>query len=570
MNPPQTDAPPRSLERPAFAVLCAFLLAPVITHGVWRPLVHVLGPSGDAAAVTGAGLAVSGVAIVVHMLRPRRAPLLALASSGLAAVAATVGCSLGLAGLLAVLGVAAAIACGVPCLSARLPTTLDGLASRRKVLCTLYVLLSLAAVVKTAQLSIFIGDASRVDQQVIPGEKFTETHSCLTAYAHADTLSRQHVDNLYAERHWLGSHGFPPAPAGAQSPYRPFSLDYFAYPPPFLLAMAPLIPFSGDFAAQRALWFGCNALLLAMGLWIVARWLDGPGAHRVLLLAPIFFGSLPVLATLQVGNFQIAVVMISILAMVAFDRDRPALGGALLAFAILSKISPGVLGIVLLVQRRFRCAAWTAGFGVLFLALSVLTLGVNPLVSFLTYTVPRLSSGASFSFMDDDSFSILTNLAPFGLPFKLQLTGLTVDDPWGLGRRIARVYTVVLVGLSIVAARRTEDRHRRAVVWMSILVLAALQSPFAPGYVAIGLLWAITLLTARVQSPAGAGLLVMLWLWITVIPPIPNPQLYAAYFVLQSAITLGVPIWLICSRAKRTPFFHIGTTAVGLQPTSTR
>jgi hypothetical protein len=126
----------------------------------------------------------------------------------------------------------------------------------------------------------------------------------------------------------------------------------------------------GDFPAQRALWFGINGLLLAVGLWILARWLDGdgPGSHRVLLLAPVFLGSLPVLGTLQIGNFQIAVVMLSILAMVAFHQDRNVIGGALLAFAILSKISPGIFGVYLLSQRRFRSAAWTAGFGVFFLA----------------------------------------------------------------------------------------------------------------------------------------------------------------------------------------------------------
>lgn len=535
----------RRLERPAFGALFAFLLAPVIAHGLWRPLLHVFGPSGRAGAVTLAALAVSGTIVVVQALRPRQAPLLSLALGGLVAIGASAGLSLGLPGLLTLLIVAAAMASLVQRLSARLPTTLDGLARRHKLLFALYVLLALAAVIKTAQLSTFIGDPTRVDQQVMPGEKFLETHSCLTAYVHADALSRKRVDNLYAERFWSGSHGFPPAPAGVESPYRPFLLDYYAYPPPFLLVMAPLAALSGDFAAQRALWFGLNGLLLAVGLWIVARWLDGPSVHRALLLTPIFFGSLPVLVTLQVGNFQIAVVMISVLAMVAFHRDRPVIGGALLAFAILSKISPGVLGIVLLAQRRFRSAAWTAGFGLFFLALSVLTLGVNPMTSFLTYTLSRLSSGEAFAFMDDTPFNILTNMAPFGLPFKLQLIGLDVGDPWVIARRIGRAYSVVLAILAVVALRRPGGRRAQALTWMSLLVLAALQSPFAPGYVTIGLLWAITLLAVEVRGLRGGVSLVLLWLMLTAFPPIPNLQLFAVYSVLQSALTLGVPIWLI-------------------------
>jgi len=541
---------PRKVERPAFAALWAFLLAPVIAQGMWRPLLHIFGPSGRAAAITGSALAVSGTIVVIQTLRAGKAPLFSLALAGAVAIGASVGLSLGLPGLLTLFIVAATLAFLWQPLSARLPTALDGLAKRHKLLFALYVALALAAVVKTAQLSVFIGDSARVDQQAVPGQKFLETHSCLTAYVHADALSRQRVDNLYAERFWLGSHGFPPAPAGVESPYRPFDLDYYAYPPPFLLVMAPLAALSGDFAAQRALWFGCNGLLLAVGLWIVARWLSGPGAHRVLLLAPIFFGSLPVLATLQVGNFQIAVVMISVLAMVAFERDRPALGGALLAFAILSKLSPGVLGIVLLAQRRFRGAAWTAGFGVVFLALSILTIGVNPMKSFLTYMLSRLSSGEAFAFMDDAPFSILTNMSPFGLPFKLQLIGFDVSDPWVMARRIGRIYSGILAILTVVAVRRTGDRRSQAMLWMSLLVLAALQSPFAPGYVTIGLLWAITLWTVEVRRLRGGISLVLLWLLITIVPPIPNLHIFAVYSVLQSALTLGVSVWLVVRGAR--------------------
>ena len=534
----------RNLERLAFGTLVALLLSPVVAQGLWRPLVHVLGPAGTAGHVTGSALVIGGAMALVTAWNPARTPLLALGVGALVAIGASFGFSLGLPGLLTLMIVTIAMGFLMRRLFTQLPTSLDGLAKRHKLLTALYVLLAVASVVSSARLSIFIGDSSRVEQQVLPGEKFLETHSCLTAYVQAATLSRQRVDNLYAHKWWHGSHGFPPAEPGVENPYRPFVLDYFAYPPPFLLIMAPLAPWEGDFLAQRALWFGLSSLLLVVGLWVVARWIDGPGAHRVLLLAPIFFGSMPVLATLQIGNFQIAVVVISVLAMVAFDRNRHVMGGALLALTILSKLSPGLLGIVLLVQRRFRSAVWTAGFGLLFLALSVLMIGVNPIQSFLTYTLPRISSGEAFSFLDDTPFNILTNMGPFGLPFKLQLMGFDVGDPWVLARRIGRVYTVVLVVVAIVAARRTGDRRTQAITWMSVLVLAALQSPFAPLYTTIGLLWAITLLSAEVRRFRDGLALVFLWLVLTVIPPI-RLSLLVGYTLLQSAFTIGIPIWLI-------------------------
>lgn len=543
----------RSRERSAFGALLAVLLAPVVAQGLWRPMVHVFGPAGDAASVTGAAVASAVAIVLVRCLRPRRAQLLSLGTGGLVAAGASVSLSLGLAGLLTLLSVTVVTGLLVQRLFPRIPASLDGLARRHKLLTSLYGAVALVSLVSVTRVSIFMGDPTRVDQQVLPGEKFLETHSCLTAYVHADTLSRGGVDNLYDSQWWHGAHGLPPRPAGVEDPYRPFILDYYAYPPPFLLVMAPLAPLDGDFMAQRALWFGLNGLLLAAGLWILARWIDGPNAHRVLLLAPIFFASLPVLATLQVGNFQVAVVVLSVLAMVAFHKGRESTGGALLAFTILSKISPGILGVVLLAQRRWRSAAWSAGFGVFFLALSGLTLGVNPIESFVTFTLPHLGSGEVFGFMDDDPFSVLTNMSPFGLPFKLQLLGLDVGDPWVLARRLGRGYSVVLVVLAILAAiRRPEDRRTQAVTWMSLLVLAALQSPFAPGYTLIALLWAITLLAVEVGTLRGGIALVLLWLGIVVVVPWSDLSLFAAHSIVQSALAVGVPVWLIFRTARRS------------------
>lgn len=538
----------RSPERAAFGALSALLLAPVIAQGVWHPLQHVFGSAGSASAITWAALAVAAVVVLLQLVLPRRKLALSLALGSLVAVAARVAGSLGLPGLLTLICVDVATAFLVQWLLPQLPTSLDGLGKRHRLLTGLYVVLALAAVVSMARVSVFIGDPTRVDQQVVPGEKFLETHSCLTAYVHAAKLSQQRVDNLYAEQWWHGAHGLPPLPAGVENPYRPFLLDYYAYPPPFLLIMAPLAPLAGDFPAQRALWFGINGLLLAVGLWILARWVDGPGSHRVLLLAPVFLGSLPVLGTLQIGNFQIAVVMLSILAMVAFHQDRNVIGGALLAFAILSKISPGIFGVYLLAQRRFRSAAWTAGFGVFFLLLSLLLHGVSPIQSFLTYTLTRISSGEAFSFLAEGQFNVLTNMSLFGFPFKLQLLGVAVSDPWTVARRLGRIYSVVLVLLAFFAAYRQGDRRTQALTWMSLLVLSALQSPFAPGYVIIGLLWAITLLAVEVQRARGAVTLLVLWIVLTIVPHL-SVSLLGIFSILQSAVTIGVPIWLIIRSA---------------------
>jgi hypothetical protein len=544
MNETTSEAQGRSHERTGFGALVALLLSPVLAQGLFRPLVHVVGPAGSAERITGAALAIGALLALAPRLRPGRAPWHSLLLGGLAAAAASLGLSLGLAGLLTLLAVALANAWLAHWLPPRLPAAFDGLARRRPRSTALYALFALLAVVSTARLSIFIGDPSRADLQALPGETFVEVHSCLSAYVRASALVRQGVDNVYDDRWWLGSNGLPPLPAGSENPYRPFALDNFSYPPPFLLLVSPLAPLEGDFFAQRALWFGLNGILLALGLFLVSRWIDGPGAHRALLLSPLFFGSVPILVTLQIGNFHIASVLLSVLAMVAFDRERPAAGGALLALAILSKVSPGVLGVVLLAQRRFRAAAFAAGFGALLLALSVLRFGTNPLVSFLRHALPRLSSGAAFPFMDTES-GILTNMSPFGIPFKLRFLGLDVGNPWQVGPHIAHAFTLGLLLLALVTARRGGDRREQAVRWMSLLVLAALQSPFSPAYATIALLWATTLLAAEVRRAREAIALVLLWLLVLVVPPVLSPAARAIQSMVQTALILGVSVWLI-------------------------
>lgn len=539
-----TDTAASAVERAGFAALATGLLAPILAQGLWRPLEHVFGSAGTSAAITGAALAIGlSDAVFLRLFRPRT-PWLLLIPGALIAVLSSVALSPGVAGLGALLAVAAAspwLLCGLP---PRLPPALDGLAARHRLLTAIYLFFALVSVVSTARLSVFIGDPTAVEDQALPGEKFTETHSCLSAYVQASELARRGVDNLYADRWWHGSSGLPDLPEGTQSPYLPFTLDNFSYPPPFLLVASVLAPLDGDFLAQRALWFGLNGILAAIGLYLVARWIDGPAAHRVLLLTPLFFGSLPILLTLQIGNFHVVTVVLAVLAMAALERGRVAGGGALLALMTLSKISPGVLGVGLLVRRRAREVAFTAGFGVLLLGLSALCFGLDPIRSFLSFVLPRLSSGAAFPFIQTEA-GIVTNMSPFGIPLKLRFLGLDVGDPLQLGHVVARLFTLGVLGLAVASPRRQGDRRDQAIRWMSLLFLAAMQSPFCPAYATIGLMWATALLSVEVRRWRGGLALVALWPAILYVPQGLAPASQAVLSLAHTALSLGFATWLV-------------------------
>lgn len=539
----------RHPERWLFTGFVALVLAPVLVQGLDRPLAHVLGGAPAGISATYGALVVAFAAWFVCAIRKEVQPHVVGILVGLVAAVTSLALQVRVVGLFELMVVAAGSFALAWWLPSRLPAVFDGLAPRYRVLTAVYVLLAVVSIVQVTRVSVFMGDPTRTDAQVVPGMKFVETHSCLTAYVRATEYAHDRVDNLYLAERWPSTLEAVDPP---KTPFSPFGIDEFFYPPPFLLFAEPLMPLRGDFLAQRAAWFGLNGLVFAAAFWMGARYLGGTRWHRPLLLAPIFFGSFPVLLTLQIGNAQGIVVVASILAMLAFDMNRPALGGFSLAFATLAKLSPGVLGLILLAQMRWRAIAWTAAFGVILLLVAVFAYGTNPIESWLTYALPRLSSGEAFSSMLHHPPSIAANLAPAGIPFKLTLLGVHLDDPWLLSRRINVVFTLVIAALAIAFGRRhmasdVQTRAPRALAWMSLLYLGALRSPFAPGYVTFALMWLVTLQSVEVETRRGAVALFALFLAIVVVPPMPPEQL-ALYVLLVMPIGPTVAAWLLLRR----------------------
>lgn len=517
-NPPAHHRP--SLERLAFAALTTLTLSPAVLQGLWRPLAQALSVQADsvdlALASLGIGAAAVGVAALgVRALWPGLAAALLAILSGLA-----LGGDWPARGAvtLALLGVAAFNGALVPWLLARLPEALDGLATRRKGAAALWALLAVGTVVGTARLSVFMGDASRPELSMMPELPFLVKHSCLTAYVQGARFASDGVENLYETTRWPDLHDSPESRATAAA-YAPFKLDAYAYPPPFLLLPRLLLTPLGDFASQRALWYAFNAVFAAASFWSVARWIGGTTGLRALLLTPLLWMSQQTFATFQVGNAHLAVIAATLLALVAFETRRPALGGALLAFTTLAKISPGLLILVLLLQRRFREVAWTAAWGVAFTLAGAAAFGIDPYLQFVGYELPRLSSGEALTFLALPE-SVEINWSPFGIPFRLASFGFDLGDEWALGRSFTKVYSLVLLGLTLVAARKGGGPAARAELWMALLTLGALRSPLAPGYVLVALLWLLALRAGAVRGLGGALGLAALWIGISFTPPL--------------------------------------------------
>jgi hypothetical protein len=321
-----------------------------------------------------------------------------------------------------------------------------------------------------------------------------------------------------------------------------FGIDVYEDPPPFLLLPRALRQVVPGFLAFRLLWFVLGGVVVALAMVLVARALSPPAARRALLLAPLVWASLPTLSALQKGNVQLVIVALAMLAMLLFERRRFAAGGALLAFATVSKLFPGLLLVYLIARRQWRAVAWTAAMGALLVVLSVADLGTRQYLAF-AHHLPGLLGGEAFpAFRNPSAMAI--NFSIPGLVFKLKLLGLG-GLSFGASKIVGWLYTLVVLAVVLAIGRRPWPDDRKPELWLAILILATLRSPFLPqAYAAFPPLWLLTLLAAR-QPPTPKTLLFTLgaWLALNVYWPLDwplDPRALALVTLVPQAVTVAI------------------------------
>ncbi len=441
-----------------------------------------------------------------------------------------------------------ALVLAVPRLAALLPVSLDDwLAPGNRKLAALWGAGSLLALFFFGRMAVFLGDPAYVSCSFAPEDPFLLHHSCLTAYLHGAILSTDPTANVY-DMAFVSSTPPPPLPATAAQ-FAPFQLDAYGYPPPFLLLPRGLFLITTDFLSLR-MWFGTGSLALAFfACAAAARTLGGAGERRLWLLAPLFLANPLILVVLQVGNFHLTAVSLCLLCWVAQERGQHALTGTLLAAATLAKIFPGLLGVVLLVHRRWRSAAFTVLAAVALCALSVGVLGTGVWRDFLIYHLPKVRSGEAFRFMADTAQNIEFNLSLFGVPFKLGALGLA-GWGWAQTRIFSSVYTVVLLVLAVLAARNRGGPRHRLTVWLALVMLGSLQSPYAAAFVLVTVVLLLLVMVTEVRSGRGAALFVGALALFTLAVPGLGPKAAIAVSLVRLPMLYAFLIWVVLRKEK--------------------
>ena len=196
---------------------------------------------------------------------------------------------------------------------------------------------------------------------VMPWNPFVTRHACTTAYWKAATEVERTPDIYHPSMYDFGrvdANGRPiPLYIG------PYAVDPYEYPPTFLLLPRALAAATPDFAAFRLLWGVMAVTVVLVGVALVARRIDRDNGTRSLWLAPLALVPLGVFHVFQGGNAQLFFVVLAMLSMLAFERGRHAVGGLLLAYALIGKLFPGRLIVSLVARREWRAVAWTCGWG---------------------------------------------------------------------------------------------------------------------------------------------------------------------------------------------------------------
>lgn len=410
----------------------------------------------------------------------------------------------------AVAGVLAAFAAGavVAILARRLPAQLDDLARRHRAIAIAWLALSLLGAGNLVRVAHFAVDGNAPAFSTTPHDGFYVHHSCLSAYYKAALLERAGVANLYEPENYHGRDEDPPE----ASMIGPFEIDLYEYPPPALVPARAALAVSDDFMAWRAGWFALETLLLIAALVGLAWWIGGDVGLRVGLAAPAVLYAVPTLLTLQIGNFQLAAYALALLGLIAVERERPALGGALLAAVTVTKVFPGLFLVYLLARRRWRAAIAMCVASVLAVALTVAVVGLDPFRAFVSFQLPRMADGSAFPWLQGFLPAIAVNHSIFGIVVKLHALGVP-GMSFGTASLVAWVYTALAVGVAWVLGRRAApSRWHDVLVWLGLLQLAALRSPFTPDvYAVFGPIWIAAMLGARAHG-RGVAVLAAAWL----------------------------------------------------------
>jgi len=121
---------------------------------------------------------------------------------------------------------------------------------------------------------------------------------------------------------------------------------------------------------------------------------------------------------------------------------------------------------------------------------------------------------------------------------------------FAVSKIVGWLYTLVALWVVVLVGRRKLRTEEKPLVWIAILILATLRSPFLPqGYGAVPALWLLTLLSA-IHAPSTKALAITLlgWAALNIIWPLDwpvDPRLLALASLVPQTLTIFLAILVL-------------------------
>ena len=282
----------------------------------------------------------------------------------------------------------------------------------------------------------------------------------------------------------------------------------YIYPPVFALLLAPLALLPASIAAGIWLVLNQSALALAMTL-VIRRYRPGPWATATLIAGTVTF--YPLWIDAVQGQANLVVLVLITAGVVGIVSGRPRAAVAIGAAAGL-KLTPALLLLWLLFERRFREAAWLVSGFLGISALGALLRWQDSWI-FFTRVAPALAQGTA-AYANQSVSGLLARLTtanPYTHPWIVLpavLLPLAAALLLGYWRWSTRGQNLTISGVAFfplvpLLSAVTWPHHLvilLPVVWLAVMAIAALEWPWPRTLVLLTLLLGFSVLA---RWPAG-------------------------------------------------------------------
>lgn len=247
---------------------------------------------------------------------------------------------------------------------------------------------------------------------------------------------------------------------------------FFVNPPTAALLLLPLARLSYEHA--RMIWTALNLVMLIVAAGWMAR-----EARLGRALAPAFlclvFVNQPVWANFNQGQAYVFLLLVLVAAWWGYRRHRPAALGVALGVALVLKTAGVLLVPMLLVQRRWRAVAWTAGTAAAIVLVSLPWMGIASWHAYLE----RLLALSSTPSLAVTAYQTLPGLfRHLTTPDAIWNPGPLIAAP-GLGRALGLLAFIVPAGAAIYAAIATRCAD---LAFAAALIATLVVSPLSLDY----------------------------------------------------------------------------------------